>query len=1163
MKKIYSFLTLALLCCVNAAYAAVTLGDVKTSVAAGDEIFIGSMFTLEGESETLKWISATGITPAFLEAADPINACVFTLEASGKTIAGEPAYYLKNKRTDRYLMASEYEEDPDDGSMTSVLKFTSDVAQAIPVAFIESSVAAELMGYEGERAVPEESFYVMTYKEDEGLYMPLNRAYGAPTLATYNDWAAWYQVFSVITEDNPVGDLVELIEEMEKLAYCPNPDNASAVTNIKAFVGGTNPGNRPAEVVNYFYTTFETIYEWADTDASAEATEEDFRRRYDELNKAYLNLMAAEQQPVREGTYRLINAATGFELKQGKRMAMYVDGTNAMWETVDNSSTKFVWKLTQKGTDKWLLQNTLTGLYFNEGAQSSQVKMAAETDNYITIKALDYDGQFNLSLADPDMPLHAGGHGGGTGTRGNIVLWNAGSTTASAWYLEALTDEELGEIDEATRQQQLNDNLKALLAQATTKYNVAAEWIVNINDSLILSADQISSNASQNETGDPDGGGYPALIDGNSATYFHSSWANGPAAPHYLQVALEKEVTTLAFDWTYRTSQQFNWANKPAEVNIYIAPEGAHVEEASAWTLASTVTGMSVTETNPEYVSAGIELPFAAKYVRWEVINTSTPNSQNNGQRFFTLGEFQLYTASLDPNCQLVEMGEVGTALKAAIAEASGIVNATQADIDKLQAAYDAFIAHLADPTALNALIEEANGIAGSIAYGTNPGTYPEGTTEEETLVEQLTNATGLIEGGAYTQASLAEQLTALQAAYDAFLGTINTISTEKWYTITFPTTYYTMTGTTGPAMSGKHATLDGDALDVQVGSTEIHMQTEDDMSDPDMSLWRFIALGDSAYTIQNKATGYFLNAAGSGVHVTTTITPAMWKVSPLGYGTLLLEGFRLNNTLINPLHCQTAGEVVVGWPDNRLGSGSMWEIREAEDIVDEPAPLVTMNLRYGQPYLRCYPVEISNMEGASIYRISGVIADGEDSALQIYDISEEGDGNVPAGEPFILMAGTTEDYNPEPNASDTVEISFNIGTEVAMAPATSNYLVGTYYGITAPANAMTIAADENGPYVNILKSKTNIGGNSAYINLIDTKLGESGDESTIIPLRADISDILDAIQQVSAATGNGTVDVYTPAGVLVRKGVKASEATKGLSKGIYIVGKQKQTVTK
>jgi len=43
----------------------------------------------------------------------------------------------------------------------------------------------------------------------------------------------------------------------------------------------------------------------------------------------------------------------------------------------------------------------------------------------------------------------------------------------------------------------------------------------------------------------------------------------------------------------------------------------------------------------------------------------------------------------------------------------------------------------------------------------------------------------------------------------------------------------------------------------------------------------------------------------------------------------------------------------------------------------------------------------------------------------------------------------------------------------------------------------------------------------------------------------------------------NGLVNVYSITGMLIRRGVKESDATLGLEKGLYIVGKNKVLVTK
>ena len=53
------------------------------------------------------------------------------------------------------------------------------------------------------------------------------------------------------------------------------------------------------------------------------------------------------------------------------------------------------------------------------------------------------------------------------------------------------------------------------------------------------------------------------------------------------------------------------------------------------------------------------------------------------------------------------------------------------------------------------------------------------------------------------------------------------------------------------------------EAENIRIGDN-IFFDEEGDITDPDMALFRFVAVGDSAYLIQNKASGLFLKAAGT-----------------------------------------------------------------------------------------------------------------------------------------------------------------------------------------------------------------------------------------------------------------------------------------------------------
>ena len=75
-----------------------------------------------------------------------------------------------------------------------------------------------------------------------------------------------------------------------------------------------------------------------------------------------------------------------------------------------------------------------------------------------------------------------------------------------------------------------------------TKYFCLSELeLYDANGNRIaLSASNVTSNADHNALNPsaPDGGGFAALFDGQTSTYFHSAWKNMPTEDHYLEITL-------------------------------------------------------------------------------------------------------------------------------------------------------------------------------------------------------------------------------------------------------------------------------------------------------------------------------------------------------------------------------------------------------------------------------------------------------------------------------------------------------------------------------------------------------------------------------------------------------------------------------------------------
>ena len=146
---------------------------------------------------------------------------------------------------------------------------------------------------------------------------------------------------------------------------------------------------------------------------------------------------------------------------------------------------------------------------------------------------------------------------------------------------------------------------------------------------------------------------------------------------------------------------------------------------------------------------------------------------------------------------------------------------------------------------------------------------------------------------------------------------------------------------------------------------------------------------------------------------------------------------------------------------------------------------------------------------------------------------------------------------NDEPNEEGQQPLIFNLPPAEANAitdtsAIVSNGLVGTLEGfnITGEANLYFDNSE--------LKVGTDAGifiaGRSGYIDFTKVKdLGGSIDKTI------SVNGVINNIGKVEiTGDANATVDVYSIDGVLLKRNVKASEATKNLAKGIYIVGKKK-----
>lgn len=1196
MKKVYLIFSLLLMFLgINTAYAGVTWGGAVTdpsTLTNGSKIIIHSDTT---ETNGNKFLSCLVDSLLYVSGTeDRLDPYVtFTMEtAEGKTVNGQQAYYLKNDYCGKYLSyvfinapESEGGSILEGGFLEMRLTFTDNIANATPIIIVSQTEGAKLFNYTGLRkpAYENSMMIVSQCSEQSNKLIALNCNFASPYIASYGDWAAWWQIGIAEINDDYVADLESLFIKVQNLT----------------FMGGTAPGNYDQAAVDAFTTARTEANQLLN--GGGDVSNDQAKVIYDKLEAAYLALITGSEIPVHEGYFRISSAFANYVQQQGPEAVKTVYATmdgKMKWQNLNNEDATMVWQFIDRKDGTWLLYNVGTGQYVNgrdDIAQSANYTMTNDSTNCgVEFTSLG-QSQFNIKPSNYD--IHTGGHNNGAGISGDIVGWNGGLDGASAWYITSVDPAQVPTFEAIGAQNKLNRTLELLYNEAYNKYQVgssfsidtvSANWLVTSED---FEKDSMVafSNADHNQwhPSAPDGAGIPGLLDNDVNTFWGSCWNDPqPDTTQYLQFKLNKAVSGFAVYLTKRANQP----NQATQLTFYVTND---TTDTDSWVKAGTISGLPATtqgSTELTYQSNGIELNGTYQYVR--VYWTSS-----NGFTHFT--GFHFEEASLSPDCQNATLGDVATNLKKELSNAEAVINsgkATPEDIDALQKAYDAYTANLADPTVLKAKMDSIQGVYDKAASpsmkakdGTDefragqPGVYTdEAKANLKAVMDEVQKYLDDTEStGNYTKADIQANLNKLTEAFNTFKATAPALKVSTatdpgvWYYLSASQHYYDVTGT------AQNTYGEGDALQIRKGQVYVNA----DLTDPntavndakisvtgnktltdlgvnaDMAKWRFVNMGDTAYAIQNKATGLYIGRKTGG-NAGLSITPVAFTVSEIGYATFIFDGKLLNGEATSPIHVQTNGQLLVFWDNYDLGNGSCFDLEATVEPAGDETVTTSINLEQiinGKLYTKCYPVTIAYLAdnintGAYPYQLATVDTEEKEVTLKAID------SEIPAGTPFFYIGGGSALNVPEnPTAADTTTliVELTIDKIIAQNPLTVNGLVGNYYP-TKVAKGFGIVKDEEGVQsIGATTEGQEIGWNSAYINLAQVeKDGEPGEIT--VPLTGDLETaIKDAI--IDAQTGN--VNVYSIDGILIKKNVKVSEATKGLAKGIYIIGKQKIAV--
>ncbi|MCR5181079.1 MAG: discoidin domain-containing protein [Bacteroidaceae bacterium] len=937
---------------------------------------------------------------------------------------------------------------------------------------------------------------------------------------------------------------------------------------------GTEPGLYGEAEVTAFYEALKAGVEAQVDETDEEAATAALKQMAQNIIDTYEAVLASKVMTydVADGYYRLRTGMTyvNDDVETVKYMMGYkADGNvlTAIWatpgeETEDQAMA--LWKITNK--DGYLdMQNMYHDGRFNNVVKSKAVTMDAASENLMVfdpVSTTDGVTYFNIRVSTQEgsegLYLHQGSHGGGTGKNGYLVGWNStynyseDTPAASEWVLEPVDAEEAAAIIEAYEPVKQRTAFEEAYAQlnsdATAALEKAKDYIIT---ALITENSQFSSPWTETSEGSLDN-----LLDGNASTYWHSAWSGGEVEnhTHYLQVALvEPTENPVRLTITRRPVNNDHitlWG-------VY----GSNDAEASdeAWVkLDSLETPYG---NNKETITTKLFDTQGYQYLRFYIDGTTT------GRGYGHVSEFQLYEAMVNPTSQYALMGDASKNLEAVLESQKDkdIAEVEQADYDALKAAYDVFVAQYVDPAALREVLASVEGLASGIVVGNQPGYWKDASVADE-LTKTVAEAKAYDEKGVYIAAQSTKYIETIQSLAQAIMDAAIPVETGKWYRIHFGTEEVFTENEWGlnvgaavvnseevetdEALWGKFVTVgtsetvDGvnyvqsvEAEAVRLGNN-LYLDSDEDIEDKALSQFRFVAVGDSAYVLQNKGTGLFLKAAGTSGHVTLSIHPSLFSVSAIGYGQNLIASKSLTGNNQNNLHAQRSHNILVTWESSAPGSGSGFYIDEVGEVeTDYDGTSFTVDVAKGEFNALCYPVDLRAEEG-QCYDVLSVT----DKQVTLIPIQE-----VAAGHPFIYVLGDTEDYDAE---GETDEIAIHHGYSFVAEVQAKSPLKGTFS--TIDLGSGIIIAQGNQFVVTNLMSGT-IKPYTAYIESEET-LSPADDITFVIDMETP-DGITTALKNV---TRRG--DIFSLDGRLLQQGGTINDLRK-LGRGIYLINGTKVMV--
>lgn len=1136
--------------------------------------------------------------------------CVYRFEKVDGTADGYNLYVLKRVATGEYFADYTVDDNEDtsdspfDGHMT---KLTTDKAQAMKftvVAGVENSDDPRASSAGGNQDYSRVGFVLATdhRADNAGANVQYLGHYSEPFYSIYNDTNYWL-IFSVF---QPTG-------KEKLLAYTTayyGTDNADPALNYPA---GTTAGYFKAGLVDAAHDAWQEAYDILQVEGSYALTDEETNVLCDKIENTMTALTAADARfPLTAGRY-LIN--------DNRDTKLYLNATTVSnkdaWacsaytvpEELDYSAANYLWDVEIAGQDSIYLKHLLTGLY----VQSTM----ADDHHYALGKE-----PVALKLSAPTAGNRAtfwitpkGNERACTNGAGWMLSWTDVNDAGNHFTFTAVDvdDAKVAQWAAEAKQIKLNNALVAAYANATAQYNGgnvfnrpegATYTGLFTEDGKMVSAtgDEDNSNWWCNKKSNQ--GTYEALTDNDPTTFFHSNWEGGGFVPsieknHYLVAKLDAPASG---DIMIKVAKRANANDYPTQFAVYGANDFDKAAGTASWvfqgyadisytdSVAFTMKDVAGNDSIASSIKDGVGVAYAhldASYAYLRFSATKTQFSAGrpaNDRGYFALSEMNIWPTTgvvktVTPEYQeaMTAAPEVYAALgeeikKAAVELAAS--KATQAQIDALNAAIEAFKNNLPVPSrvtdaynAAKAFLDAANT---NNMIGTELAQYSQETADalQTTLAKYETfDKIDLV--------SINAAVNDINAAFNAFKGSVRLPEAGKFYTIKSASTkvvaeadkdsqgyqgaiYNAIVYSTGNNKSNSlsdansavrftfanhssEVTADGEtSLDAMMSSLSDSISLKDDAS----YVWKAETAQDGKMVLRNLATGMYLTGANGKLYQSTEPTPILGEgVKPNVFRFNLGEDAKGVTQYMNT---KGATGTVVPWKDP-ADENSYWQFNELADDDYTTECFAIKGVSEGQFYACTFPVAITPDGNAVPYTVLGV-NEAKDKLI-LAEVEDE----VPAGTPVILLADVLTNNGEGTVGNLTVGCEDLASAEFVFEPKVGDGLCGV---LCEPVEI----AETSGHIANgkIVTGAYTVPCNGAYLaNAAIT--AEKGNAS--IDLAKGVGDTLTGIDDAKVVVLPSVVNVYGINGQLIKKSVKAANATKNLPAGVYVIGGQKVLV--